>query len=320
MELGKITTVLGDIEPNKLGFCQSHEHISIARGYSYQVNPDLCIDDFSLTKKELESFYRAGGRAVVDAQPIGCGRQADMIEKLSMDTGVSVISSTGFHKMQFYPDNHWIFKLDEDTLADLFIAELLEGMFIDCDTADPLVQKRCCAGQIKTALDVGDFNVQYRKLFSAAAKAANRTGAAIMIHVEKDSEPLVLAEYLQIWGVEPSQMIFCHMDRMIPNLEVHKSLCRQGAYMEYDTIAREQYHDNPCEIKMIKELINVGFENQLLLGLDVTRARMTSYGGTPGLTYMAEQFVPLLLENGVSQSIINKILVSNPASAFTVKK
>lgn len=312
----QLTTVLEEIFPGTLGFCHSHEHLSIDKGQSYRMNPALCIDDTDLTAKELETFKLADGRAVVDAQPVGCGRNAKSLVTLSKESGIHIIASTGFHKIPFYPLNHWVFSYSRKQLADIFIRELEDGMFVDADNAIPARQIGARAGMIKAALESGEMDDPYRKLFRAAAEAGRATGAALMVHIEKGSDPIRLADFLQESGIRANRIIFCHMDRMIPNLEIHKELCARGLYMEYDTIGRPRYHDDDVEAYIVMEMIAAGYEDQILMGLDVTRDRMLSYGGGVGLDYIVRQFVPLLLAHGVSQKVIDKVFIDNPSGVF----
>ena len=310
-----ITTVLGKIPPTDLGFCQSHEHLCIEKGRSAAVNPALCIDNPECTLAEVQEYRTAGGRAIVDAQPVGCGRGALTLADLSGRGNIHIIASTGFHKMIFYPSTHWILKYGEAQLAEIFITELRQGMYIDCDKSPPKRQCQHRAGLIKTALD-NAFTTQYRKLFSAAARAALQTGAPLMAHIEKDSDPVALADFLEESGLALNRVIFCHMDRMVPDLAVHKTLCRRGVVMEYDTIARGQYHSDAHEIQLLTHMLDAGFGNQLLLSLDVTRNRMLHYGGQVGLSYILNHFIPLLHKNGVHGEAIEKIFCTNPASVF----
>jgi phosphotriesterase-related protein len=314
----RVTTVLGDITPECLGFCQSHEHLAIAEGYPAKVHPDQRIDDKEKSRQELELFRKAGGSAVVDAQPLGCGRDAAMLEEISRESRIHIIASTGFHRLPFYPEGHWIYSATVESLSGLFVRELAEGMFVDCDEAFPEKQIACRAGQIKAAWDTVEFGPpdRYRKLFEAVSEAAKITGCALMVHIEKGSDPIVLADFLQARGVRPERVIFCHMDRSISDLSVHKELCARGIVMEYDTIARPKYHDDDREARIILEMVEAGWESRLLLSLDVTRARLKSYGGVPGLTYILESFIPLLHRYEISETQVRRFFVDNPAEVF----
>ncbi|MDR1446926.1 MAG: hypothetical protein LBI90_08540, partial [Treponema sp.] len=205
-----VQTVLGDVPAGNLGFCQSHEHLWISRGYSAEIYPALCIDDPEKSAAELRRYREAGGEAVLDAQPPGCGRDARMLRKISAASGVKIIASTGFHRLLYYPEDHWIFRYGEKELEALFMQELCEGMYIDCDTEMPKKTGAFRAGQIKTALEA-EFSPLHERLFSAAAKAARKTGRPLMVHIEKDSDPLALAGFLEKQGLSPDRLIFCHL-------------------------------------------------------------------------------------------------------------
>jgi phosphotriesterase-related protein len=314
--MGRITTVLGTIPSPELGFCQSHEHLSIAGGYPVAVHPDQCIDDPGKSAEELALYRRAGGEALVDAQPLGCGRDAVMLRKISEQSGVRIIASTGFHKMIFYPRGHWIYSIDADDLTEIYTAELTQGMFTDGDTRYPETRSSIRSGQIKAALDGGEFSLQYEKLFSAAAEAAKVTGAALMVHVEKGSDPIALSDFLLRRGVSLDRVIFCHLDRMVEDLGVHREICGRSIYLEYDTIGRPKYHDDEEETRIILAMLEAGYEKQLLMSLDTTRGRLHSYGGMPGLDHILRFFIPLLRKHGVSEEQIKLFFTQNPAHVF----
>jgi phosphotriesterase-related protein len=253
----------------------------------------------------------------VDAQPIGCGRDARALFSLSNQTNVHIVASTGFHRMAFYAPTHWIFNWDAHRLAELFEREITDGMFEPCDGTPPKsALPHCCAGQIKTALEPEGITGQRRTLFLAAARAAAHTSAPLMVHVERGSDPVGLVDFCEANGIPPQKMIFCHMDRVIDSLETHLALCRMGAYLEYDTIGRFKYHSDEREAERIEQIVSAGYINQLLLSLDTTRERLTSYGGTIGLCYLIETFLPLLKTRGFTEQSIQQMLQKNPANAY----
>ena len=304
--MNKIAAVLGDISPGVLGFCQSHEHLSITGS----------IDDPKKNTAELKLYHNAGGRAIVDAQPVGCGRESGLLSRISKESAVHIIASTGFHKLSFYPENHWIRSSSEEELTELFIHELKQGMYLDGNIDFPKRQDSARAGQIKTALDTEGLSSRYQKLFTAAVQAAKDAGCAVMVHIEKNSDPLELAAFFAKQGIKGERLIFCHLDRAIADINIHKDICEQGIYLEYDTIARPKYHDDEKEISIILEMVKAGYGNRILLSLDTTRERLRSYGGTPGLTYILDVFIPLLLKRGLSETHIRSFFTENPARVF----
>ena len=65
-----VRTVLGDIDPGDLGRTDYHEHL-------FQVSPLLVgdeLDDEERSGAEAKSLYEAGMQSMVDATPMGLGR------------------------------------------------------------------------------------------------------------------------------------------------------------------------------------------------------------------------------------------------------
>jgi len=233
-----IQTVNGRLKADELGFCHSHEHLFLAPGQPARVNPVLQIDDYLLTIQELFSFKGIGGNAIVDAQPLGCGRMERALLEASRETGISIIASTGFHKLNMYVENHWIRQLAAEHLFDLFVHELTTGMFEGTDDANPEKWMPAKAGIIKTAVDESRMLDPDKRWFEAAAAAAVSTGAPILCHVESARQAEWLVQFYVDHGVAPVKIIICHLDRTLDQSQVHLDLARLGVFLEYDTIGR----------------------------------------------------------------------------------
>lgn len=311
-----IETVTGPIFPSELGFCHSHEHLFIAPGVSEKINPALRIDNPEKTQDELRLFKNLGGKSIVDAQPIGCGRMATNLVNASQITNVNIIASTGFHKLIFYPFDHWIWDLDEDKLTDIFIFELEDGMYVKADFSYPKKCIRHKAGIIKTASDNEGITAPYRKLFRAAGRAAKVTGSPILSHTEMGKHAFDQIKLFTSEGLDFDQIILCHLDRDLKDLAYHKEVAQTGVYLELDTIGRVKYHSDLEEVRFIIKMIEWGFQDKILLGLDTTRNRLKSYGGSIGLEYIKNEFIPLLLSYGVTKEVIEKFTIINPSKAF----
>ncbi|WP_316569161.1 hypothetical protein [Neobacillus sp. YIM B06451] len=317
MKKAVINTVTGPIAPEDIGFCHSHEHLFLKDGVSATIDPALRIDDFDKTVEELRLFKAVGGKTIVDAQPVGSGRHSQWLMEASRQTGVQIVASTGFHKLIFYHENHWIRTADADKLTQLFIDELENGMYTDGEEAWPEVQIAAKAGIIKTASDLDGVGGPLYRLFKAAAQAAVETGAPIMSHTEMGRAALDQIKLYTDLGVAPDKLIICHLDRKMDNIDYALHVAGTGVYVELDTIGRFKYHSDEEEVQFILKLLEAGFEDQLLLGLDTTRKRLKSYGGELGLDYLTTSFLPKLEQSGVSKTVINKMMRDNPAKAFS---
>jgi phosphotriesterase-related protein len=316
--MSNIKTISGVIPSQKLGFCQCHEHLMISKGVSYDVNPALCIDSIEKSKQELLRYRAAGGQSVIDAQPVGCNRMESALGVLAEETGVNIICSTGFHKLYFYPEHHWIHTYSGEKLTEIYIHEIVSGMFVGSDTFEPRDFCSCKAGIIKTALDKEGLTDRYQRLFLAAIDAAISTGAPMMVHIEQGSDPLQLLKYLTLRGVPADKLIFCHLDRACDDdVDTIKRIVDKGVFAELDTIGRFKYHSDKREIEIIKELLDGGYQDQILCSLDTTRERLRAYNNDAvGLDYILKIFIPLMRNSGISEEQIHRFFYENCISAL----
>lgn len=317
---GKIISVLGNIRASDLGYCQCHEHLFIKKGRLNSANPALLIDNENLTRQELFLYKKSGGRSIVDAQPVGCGRMAKELVAASRSTGINIIASTGFHKMSFYPEGHWIFTTDQESFYKLMIEEIRTGMYIDGDFTFPEKQISSRTGIIKTAYEIGENAKNYQRLLVAAARASMETGVTIICHIEKSEGAMEAVEILLTNGVNKKSIIICHLDRRVDNFPFHAKVAETGVFLDFDTIGRFKYHLDKQEIELIRKMIQGGYEDNILLALDTTRERMKSYGGDIGLDYILTEFATLLEKYGMDYNYLEKFNVINSREALRIKK
>ncbi len=314
-----VRTVNGDVEPGELGFTHCHEHLFVFPTKNTNLPEKLILDSYENTKQEISRYIAGGGGAVLDAQPFGAGRNVSLLKKLSKETDVRIVASTGLHKAVFYKPDFWSFRASVSEIADLFIYEIEEGMY-DYDYDEPFRSKTTVrAGAIKIATDKEGLTTYYRKVFDAAVIAHKETGAPILTHTEIPSSGLEQAEYLISNGISREKIIISHMDREI-DIDRNIKLIKLGVFLEYDTIARPKYHSDDEEISLIKIMIENGFQSRILIGMDSTRERFISYGGEVGLDYVLAVFAPKLKKSGVSDGHIEMITVKNPQRALSFEQ
>jgi phosphotriesterase-related protein len=231
----------------------------------------------------------------------------------------SIKNKIHYKKLVFYDNGHWLHKADDDLLIRLFISEIKEGMYIDADYKAPEMRCSARAGIIKAAVDSDGIKDGYIKLFNAVAVASVMTAVPIMCHIEKGADAMAVVDFLVNRGVRLETIILCHLDRARYDPDYHREIAETGVYLEYDTIARFKYHSNEMEIKLVYKLLENGFEDKILLGLDTTRERLKSYNGSIGLDYLRNTFIPLMLESGIDHQAIHKMTVSNPKKVLAIK-
>ncbi|SDJ04844.1 phosphotriesterase family protein [Nonomuraea jiangxiensis] len=298
---GAVRTVLGDVPPEELGATDCHEHL-------FQVSPLLPgdeLDDEERSGQEAALLRAAGITAMIDATPIGLGRDPAALARISARTGLAVVASTGVHREAHYPEGHGLRQLPVEELARWFVRELTSGMTAGAGS----VPVR--AGQIKAGIGYWSISPFERRTLEAAALAHGETGAPIMVHLEHGSAGFEVLGVLGAAGVPASRVTLAHIDRN-PDAGLHAELAAAGAYLEYDGMARHREWPDSMIIDCLLDAAERGAAHRLLLGGDVARrTRYVAYGGLPGLAYLPERFVPRL--EAAAPELTRRILVDNPA-------
>lgn len=311
-----VQCVLRGLTPEELGHCQIHEHIWVWPTPMSQKNPALAICDYPRSLRELRRYRDAGGCTIVDAQPVGAGRDAEILRSLSLESGVNIIACTGFHLLGFYSENSWLHALKEEELYALYLSELREGMLpysADC-TCRPAGRTAIPAGMVKAAIPAQGAVGRYETLLRAAARAAAAAEVPLMLHTEAGQQAAAAVRLCMECGMAANRIIVCHVDRRVDNLPIHRELAAMGVYLDYDTIGRFKYHTDEEELALLEAMFP--WKGQILLALDTTAARLGSYGGEIGLCYILEAFLPLLRSRGVSEKILRGFSRTNCRGLF----
>lgn len=311
-----VRTILGDIDPQQLGFCYAHEHVVIDDSYTTGQSPDFLLADVGKIAQELADAKAAGVTAMIDSMPGGgAGRNVLKLAEVSRRSGVHIVCPTGLHLSKYYPPGHWSTRIDEADLAQLFIDEIERGIDAN-DLAGPQIQRTPHkAGLIKVAGGRDALNDHERKCFRAAAAAQVATGAPILTHCEEGAAAIEQIELLRSCGADLSHVVLSHTDRK-PDLAYHRDVLSSGVCLEYDSAFRWKPGQENHTLRLVVAL-HEAFPHQILLGMDAARrGYWRCFGGSPGLTYLAGVFVPMLREAGLSQQAVHRIFIDNPKRAY----
>jgi len=324
-----VRTVRSDIRPEDVGFTHCHEHTFILPGPSCQVNPELLLDNLEKTTAELADYYAAGGRSVVDAQPIGPERAPRMQRLASERSGVHIVATTGFHRAIYYPSGHFRFREPAEKLAERMIAEITTGMAEYSDSgavgrisnpSHAATQTDVRAGLLKMASDYHLIDAQAEKAAEAVAIAHLQTGAPILTHTEFGTCALEQIRLFKRLGVAASALLLSHLDRN-PDPILHEEIADAGAYLIYDGISRVKCHPDSTIVGLITRLTEAGHARRILLGMDMGRRSMwRSYGGGPGMTYLADTFLRKLRMAGMGNEQVAMFTEYNPAAALSFRR
>lgn len=309
-----VRTVLGDVAPSELGVTYSHEHLFIGSSRAVDRVPHILLDDVDAMVRELAGPAELGLRSVIDGMPADAGRDVLALAEISRRTGLHVVAPTGLHHERYYGHGHWSERIGVDELAELFVADVTDG--IDAfDYAAPIVRRtEHRAGVIKIAGSHGGPSARDRRVFEAAAIAHARTGAPILTHCEHGTGALEQIRLLGELGVAAARVTLSHTDKVV-DAGYHREVASTGAFLEYDQSLRGDGPDGT--LRLMGAAVADGLGGQIVLGHDAARrSYLRVYGGSPGLSWLLGDFSALMLARGIAQVDIDGFFVANPARAF----
>ncbi|XP_009477363.1 N-acetyltaurine hydrolase isoform X2 [Pelecanus crispus] len=297
---GKAQTVLGPVDPDRLGYTLTHEHLTMnysscfcppspgqeplsdgpiemknlfwikQNPYSHKENL-LLYQETDAVKEELLHFKAAGGGTIVENTTTGIGRDVNTLKKLAEETGVHIIAGAGFYVDSTHSSQTQAMTVEQ--LTGIIVDEILNG-------ADGTNIKCGVVGEIGCSWPLTQSE---HRVLQATAQAQSQLGCPIIIHPGRNSDsPFQIIRILQEAGADASKTVMSHLDR-------------------------------------IRMLINEGYEDRILIAHDVhTKNRLMKYGGH-GYSHILKNIIPKMLIRGISQDKIDKILLANPKQWLTFK-
>jgi phosphotriesterase-related protein len=305
----RIHTLKGPVEVDGLGLILPHEHLfTDLRGPHI---PEYAQGKPSAVVKVVEPFLAeaaaAGVTALVECSTVGVGRNLAVLQALAEATTIHILAPTGVYRDAYIPES--LRERSENDLADLWMKELTEG----------IEGTSVRAGFIKLAMsDDGPTALEIRNL-KAAARASQNTGAVTASHTIGGTVARQEMDVLEDAGLDLQRFIWVHAQTE-PDLSILKEAARRGAYIELDTVGAP-FQSQTELIETTVALLDAGFEDHLLLSHDAGWYNPAVPDGLPeagyrGYTALVKDFIPALLERGLSEEQIQLLTVDNPAKAF----
>lgn len=341
---GKAQTVLGIIESKELGVTLPHEHLlsdakvnfvepseASGKGLAYKpvsleilswiyYHPLENLDNVRLLDEqeaidEAMLFKKAGGNTIVDMTNVGIGRDPEGLAHISRATGLNIIMGSGYYVEASHPPD--MSAKTEEMITEEIVRDIKVGVGETGIRAGII-------GEIGCTWPLLD---NERKVLCAAARAQQLTGAPLSIHMGRKKESaLEIVEILDDANADLSRTAIAHADSRIRDHQERCKVAEKGCYLEYDLFGAEGHislydywkddlfyqPNDPQRVYEIKQLIDEGYLNQILISHDVwMKIWRVRYGGK-GYTHISNHVIPKMLRVGMTSEQINTIMVENP--------
>lgn len=294
-----IRTVLNDIEKEKLGVTLCHEHFIVDLD---RVRHDgiSMIETPEEVEPEIRKMMALGVQAAVEVSTIDLGRDVRKLKQISLDTGLTIVASTGFYLTQYHPE--WLASASAAAIAEVYVRELTEGI-------DDTGVKAGIIAEIASSPE--RFEGEEKKILKAAGIASRQTGAAVSTHTGR-ATAVETIETLLAEGMDPDKIIVGHQD-LIDDTKYHVQLLKYGVNIAFDTCGKKAYMPDETRARNALAIMEAGYGDHLLFSNDISRRTyFTSQGGDGYLSVM-KWVIPLLKQIGASDRQIQRCLVDNPA-------
>jgi len=301
-----IETVQGPISPEALGFTLIHEHITCDSSGARDTGPRRWLRDRVVTTMapHLHALRDCGVTGLIDCSPMCLGRDPLVLLRLSLLTGLHILTNTGLYTEPYLPQE--VLAMSAQAIARRWVTEWREG--IDGTGIRP--------GLIKIAVNPGHLAPVQQTIVRAAAITHQATGLLVAAQAGDAVAARESLDIIEAEGMSPSRYVIAHADQ-IPEPEVHIELAERGAWLEYDAIGTRPIEDH---VALVGRMLEWGFEDQLLLSQDAGWFEVGEPdGGIPRpYTTIVDEFIPRLVDAGVSDNRIYKLFVQNPREALAV--
>jgi len=324
--VANVQTVTGPIDAAKLGRTLVHEHIRISwageeldRAYAWDR-----ADTVARAVDKMGELLDAGFSTFVDPCPIELGRDPELYAEIAQRSGMQIVCTTGFYTEHGGAGIPYYWRgRDPEEIAEHYVGELSEGI------ADTGIRP----GAIKaaTGLEVTDAE---RRMLTGAALAQRETGVGIITHTENSRHGDVQQDIFESGGADLARVLIGHQDEQEDVAPIRK-LAERGTFVGIDRIGLELLAPDERRVAHVSTLVREGFAPHVCLSQDhicaLTSPRSPIYIPPERrdaraamrenidwqvwkrpYTYIVTDFVPRLLERGVTDADVDTMLVDNP--------
>ncbi len=306
----KIVTVNGEIDASEMGITLEHEHVLVnfIGADSVHLKPHSPEEAFQKILPHLLEIKKHGVKTFVECTPNYLGRDVSLLKKLSDETGINILTNTGFYgafNNKFIPEH--VLKMPAEDIARFWIAEWEQG--IEGTGIKP--------GFIKIAVNRKPLSEFHATLARAAALTHKETGLTIMSHTGPATGAFQQLEILKEEGVSPEAFIWTHASNEKDWAKLVKA-AKMGCWISLDKYGWDK---KELEGESLVFLKNENVLDKILISHDAgwydpnkPEKKYKPY------TNIFQTLIPNLKAKGFSEEDIEQLLVKNPAKAFTVKK
>jgi phosphotriesterase-related protein len=320
--MATIETLNGPLDTSELGTVLMHEHVFNITAEIQMVHPGFNGWDPEVevpkARETLRKVKEAGIDTMVELSPIGLGRSLELIRGACEGTGLNVVLATGLYTYDVLP-RPWHFSgpgtlLDGDEPLD----ELMRS-----DLRDGIEGSGVRPGFLKCAIDAAGLTEHVERVVRSVLRIHKETGTPVCIHTAAPHERgLDALRLLDEEGVDPKRVMLAHCGDST-DLDYLEKLAPSGALLGFDRFGLDVLLPFDERVNTVVAMCERGHADKMILSQD---ANCFSDWFPPGLSeqvspnwhflHVVQDVIPALLERGVSQDDVDKMMRHNARAFF----
>lgn len=320
-----VETVRGPVGLSDLGPTLMHEHVFVLSTEHVQNYGNEWWDEETRVADavgKLNALHAKGITTIVDPTVWGLGRNIPRIQRIAAQTPLNIVVATGLYAYEELPQQYayrgpgLLFDVPEPLVTD-FVHDIADGI---AGTGVKAAFLKCCIEHAAPSPGA-------ERIARAVARASVETGAPITVHTSGHEQSGKTAlDLFASEGADLSKVVVGHAGDS-NDLDYLMALADRGAYLGMDRFGLDIFNPGPERVKTIAALAARGYDDRMVLGHDAN-CFIDYFGGahdavraaaTPNWHYehISDDVLPALLQAGVTQDQIDRMLVANPVAYFT---
>ena len=326
--MAQINTVLGPIEPQKLGRTLMHEHVFVlspeVEKWPVGQGLDACEEwdeeaSVSAAIEKLRELKRSGIDSLLDLTVIGLGRNTRLLQRVGQAVPeINLILATGLYTYDVLP---FYFRFrgpgtltgGPEFMTEMWVRDIEQG----------IANLGVKPGMLKCANDLEGITPGCERVLRSVAQAHRRTGISINTHTPLPPEPWGLEQQrvLREEGVDLSRCVIGHGGGT-KNLDYLEQLMDAGSIIGMDRFGLGTFSFDET-VGVVAELCKRGYADRMVLSHDASCYSdwfpPEMLDGLPDWrwTHLSHDVLPALQKAGASQAQIDQMLIENPARILT---
>lgn len=312
-----IMTVTGKLKPSDSLIVLPHEHVvtNFAGADKVIRIPYLPDPVLAMVLPHLRKMKQSGTSLLVECTPEYIGRDVTLLKKLSLESGVSIVTNTGYYaasEKKYLPA--YIQAVSVESIAATWQSEFENGI------GDTGIRP----GFIKLGVDKGPLDPIELNLLKAAIIVSKNTGLPIAIHsgdgiAAADEMAHAISE-----GLPADKLIWVHAQN--GTNEERRKMAEAGVWISLDGVNENNIVDYSKYILFLKENMLL---SRLLLSHDdgwsvdsngsYEKLSLFKNGNTQPYVAIQEKLLPMLVGLGFTAGELHQIRSINPRTAFTIQ-